>query len=93
MYDLSIPNDRPGACAKCRGTGVYRWGAVVNGQASKSGTCFSCQGTGKQSAKQIRRNRTYNRYKIAAICSSGYPDPGELAADQWAATHCPSDNM
>jgi hypothetical protein len=91
MYDLSIPNDKPGQCAKCRGTGVYSWGAVVNGKPTHTGMCFSCRGTGKQSSKQIRRNHTYNRFKIAAICASdrdpGYVDPGELAEDRWNETH------
>lgn len=67
MYDFSVPNAKPGPCAKCNGTGVYRWGATVNGRSEHSGTCFSCRGTGKQSRRQIARNRTYNRYKLAAI--------------------------
>jgi DnaJ-class molecular chaperone len=93
MYDLSQPNDKPGICCKCKGSGQYGWGASVNGKMSHSGTCFSCRGTGKQSKKQIGRNRTYNRYKVAEICrgmASGmdaardaYPDPGELAEDRW----------
>jgi hypothetical protein len=91
MYDLSQPNDAPGTCCKCKGTGIYGWGAVVNGVPSKSGTCFSCRGRGKQSTRQIRRNHTYNRFKVAAIvCSDfgcGYPDPGEVAADLWNETH------
>lgn len=67
MYDLSQPNDKPGTCCKCKGTGVYGWGASVNGKMTHSGTCFSCRGTGKQSSKQILRNRTYNKFKIATI--------------------------
>lgn len=90
MYDFSQPNDAPGTCRKCHGTGTYHWGVVDNGVPSKSGTCFSCRGTGRQSTRQIRRNHTYNRHKIAAICrgdsGGGYPDPGELAADRWNET-------
>ena len=71
MYDLSVPNVKPGVCAKCKGSGVYSWGASINGRMSRSGACFSCRGTGQQSAKQIKINVTYNRYKIAAICSGG----------------------
>lgn len=63
MYDLSQPNDIPGSCCKCQGTGRYRWGE--NG--SKSGICFSCQGTGKQTQSDIRRNQIYNKFKIAEI--------------------------
>jgi DnaJ-class molecular chaperone len=69
MFDLSVPNAKPGQCEKCSGSGVYGWGAVVNGQCEKSGPCFSCKGTGKQSVKQIKTNMAYNRYKIALICS------------------------
>jgi DnaJ-class molecular chaperone len=71
MYDLAQPNDRPGRCAKCGGTGEYRWGATVNGRSEKAGPCFSCRGTGRQDRRQIARNHCYNRYKIAAIVSGG----------------------
>lgn len=64
MYDLSVPNSKPGLCAKCRGTGQYSWGAVVNGKPTHVGPCHSCQGTGQQSARDIKRNEAYNRYKI-----------------------------
>jgi DnaJ-class molecular chaperone len=67
MYDLSQPNNKPGRCIKCKGSGVYGWGACVNGKMTNSGTCFSCRGTGKQSTRQIKRNETYNRHKIAWI--------------------------
>jgi len=65
MYDLSQPNEKPGECCKCKGTGVYHWGA--NGK--HEGTCFSCCGTGQQSKSDIGRNKTYNRYKIAELAS------------------------
>jgi DnaJ-class molecular chaperone len=67
MYDLAQPNDAPGTCCKCEGRGIYCWGAVVNGVASKSGPCFSCRGSGRQSSRQIKTNRAYNRHKVAAI--------------------------
>jgi DnaJ-class molecular chaperone len=89
MYDFSQPNDAPGTCCKCRGTGTYHWGAVVNGVPSKSGTCFSCRGTGQQSSRQIRRNRTYNRFKMRDVVGGGeyVRDPGEDTADRWNETH------
>ena len=71
MYDLAVPNDKPGVCAKCKGTGVYAWGACVNGRMSHSGPCFSCKGTGAQNVAQIRRNETYNKHKIRALAASG----------------------
>lgn len=71
MYDLAVPNAAPGRCEKCRGTGLYCWGAVVNGNAEKSGPCHSCRGTGRQSQSDIRRNYAYNTHKIAAILGGG----------------------
>jgi hypothetical protein len=71
MYDLSMPNEKPGVCCKCKGTGTYGWGASVNGKMTHSGTCYSCSGTGKQTVKDIKRNNTYNKHKIAAICAYG----------------------
>jgi DnaJ-class molecular chaperone len=67
MYDLAVPNTKPGPCAKCQGRGTYGWGAVVNGVPSKSGTCWSCKGTGRQDRRDIRRNEVYNRHKIVWI--------------------------
>ena len=67
MYDLSQPNDKPGTCCKCKGTGIYRWGASVNGKMTNTGPCWSCKGTGKQDQKQIRTNHSYNVHKIRNI--------------------------
>lgn len=67
MYDLSQPNDKPGTCIKCRGTGTYSWGTIENGKPKHSGTCFSCAGTGKQTKRDIRRNRIYNLHKIEML--------------------------
>lgn len=67
-YDLAMPAEKPGVCPKCKGSGLYRWGASINGRSANQGTCFSCQGTGKQTKRDIIRNQTYNRYKIVEIC-------------------------
>jgi len=69
MYDFSIANEKPGTCSKCNGSGEFRWGALTNGKPSKSGPCHSCRGTGMQDRKQIARNHSYNRYKIALVAS------------------------
>lgn len=69
MYDLAQPAERPGKCPKCSGSGVYRWGACVNGKMAREGKCHSCGGTGQQSRADIARNVTYNRHKIARILS------------------------
>lgn len=84
MYDLSQPNEKPGACRKCSGSGVYRWGATVNGVSQHSGECYSCRGTGKQSAKQIRRNHTYNRHKLSELVDRDFVDVDALYEAQCA---------
>ncbi len=71
MYDLAHENDKPGQCGKCRGTGQYSWGGTVNGKPAKSGECYSCRGTGRQDRRQIARNATYNRHKIARLFAAG----------------------
>ncbi len=67
MYDMAQPNAKPGKCCKCSGSGVYAWGAIVNGQPTKSGPCHSCGGTGEQTPRDIKRNVAYNRYKLSNI--------------------------
>lgn len=67
MYDFAVPNEKPGTCVKCSGSGMYRWGTIVNGRASRQGPCFSCKGTGKQEQRDIYRNVAYNRHKAARI--------------------------
>jgi hypothetical protein len=71
MYDLAIANEAPGKCSKCNGSGEYTWGGTTNGKPAKTGTCFSCRGTGEQSNRQIARNNAYNRHKINLIASYG----------------------
>ena len=88
MYDLSQPNDEPGQCTKCRGSGEYRWGAVVHGQPSKSGRCYSCAGTGRQGQADIRRNRTYNKHKIARMARAYEPDQTDTAYEDQCRDMC-----
>lgn len=66
MYDMSLPNEKPGDCGKCKGSGTYAWG--VNRQ--HSGPCHSCGGKGHQTASDIARDKAYNRYKIADLARS-----------------------
>lgn len=69
MTDLSVPNSTPGTCAKCSGSGTYRWaGRMENGVwKGKSGDCHSCRGTGEQTQRDIYRNVAYNRHKVISI--------------------------
>jgi hypothetical protein len=34
-------------CWRCNGTGIYQWGACINGKMQKSGDCFKCVGGGE----------------------------------------------
>ena len=54
MTKLLIKTDRNGTkyfsedctCWKCGGSGIYEWGAVINGHCQYSCVCYSCGGTG-----------------------------------------------
>lgn len=37
-------------CSRCNGTGVYTWGAYVNGKPTHSGQCYKCVGGGQYPA-------------------------------------------
>ena len=39
-------------CYKCGGSGIYQWGAVVNGYSQYQGVCYSCNGTGKVTIRE-----------------------------------------
>lgn len=66
MTDFAVPNAKPGKCAKCNGSGVYRWGGgTVNGKFNgHSGACHSCGGSGEQSHSDIARNKAFNRHQL-----------------------------
>jgi hypothetical protein len=52
-------------CDRCNGSGVYQWGACVNGRMSHSGACFACGGKGHQDQADFARNRVYwNHVKV-----------------------------
>ncbi len=69
MTDFSVPNTKPGKCAKCNGSGKYRWaGHTENGVwKGKEGPCHSCRGTGQQDWTQIKRNECWNRHKVVTL--------------------------
>ncbi len=68
MYDMAVPARKAGdQCPKCRGSGRYSWGAVVNGSPQHSGQCHSCGGKGYQTAADIGRDIAYNRHKLRRI--------------------------
>jgi len=65
-FFASMPKN-PGdeRCDDCSGTGTRIWGAIVNGVPTHSGVCFRCQGKGKQSLADRRRNFTYDCHRQA----------------------------
>lgn len=54
-------------CGRCSGTGLYQWGASVNGVMQKSGPCYRCQGTGKQGQEDFKRNWYYDNHRPIRI--------------------------
>lgn len=55
-------------CARCAGSGVYSWGACINGRMSHSGPCARCDGKGIMTFDDMRRGRAYDAYAIARAC-------------------------
>jgi len=51
-------------CTRCRTTGIYSWGACVNGKMSCSGTCNRCAGKGYLTFDDMCRNKAYDNYAI-----------------------------
>lgn len=51
-------------CTKCRGTGVYEWGACINGKMEHSGECYGCSGKGFQRHDDWVRNANYWRFCV-----------------------------
>lgn len=60
--ELAVPARYPSTtiqCSKCQGTGIYKWGAIVNGKATHEGICFACKGKGFQTKQDEKRNDFY----------------------------------
>tara|TARA_Y100000588_G_scaffold104422_1_gene113879 strand:- start:1194 stop:1652 length:459 start_codon:yes stop_codon:yes gene_type:complete len=70
MYEFSQPNDQPGTCGKCGGTGNWHGGPFVNGRATRTGRCHSCRGKGHQTQRDIDRNHYYNERKAANVLAA-----------------------
>ena len=46
-------------CDRCGGTGIYIWGAMINGSPQYAGTCFKCGGVGLVTETWIERTPEY----------------------------------
>jgi hypothetical protein len=60
----------PCECERCRGTGEYGWGPVVNGKVTHRGPCYRCEGKGWQGYQDFRRNRAYDEYQISCMAKA-----------------------
>jgi len=57
-------------CARCNGSGVYSWGACLNGRMEHSAPCARCNGTGQMDFDDMRRGRAYDKYAIYRACQT-----------------------
>lgn len=46
-------------CPKCGGSGLYIWGAMINGRPQYAGECWRCNGSGRVHSKWIERTPEY----------------------------------
>jgi hypothetical protein len=53
-------------CERCRESGVYQWGACVNGRMPHSAPCARCNGTGRMTFDDMRRYRCWINHAICA---------------------------
>jgi hypothetical protein len=53
-----------GTCERCRGGGIFYWGASINGRMSHSATCARCAGKGKVNNNDCRRAYVYDNHAI-----------------------------
>jgi len=52
------------SCARCKGSGIYYWGASINGHMTNSGPCARCGGNGRMTFDDMRRGKAYDNYAI-----------------------------
>lgn len=57
-------------CERCRGEGIYYWGACINGKMTHSAPCARCAGKGRMNFDDMRRSKAYDRYAIVRACQA-----------------------
>lgn len=55
-------------CERCKGTGIYSWGACINGCMSHSASCARCAGKGYMTFDDMRRGKAYDVFAIIKAC-------------------------
>lgn len=53
------------SCKRCRGTGAYITGSLNGQPTGPGGACFRCEGKGRQTIEDARRNRAYDAHYLA----------------------------
>ena len=62
--DKTLAGKKQIPCHRCNGTGIYSWGANVNGKQQHSGSCFACDGKGQQTKTDLNREYTYYSHRM-----------------------------
>ena len=58
-------------CERCNATGIYSWGACINGKMQFSGNCYQCNSTGHITPADCARNYHYACYAIRKAFNFG----------------------
>lgn len=70
------------ACDRCGGDGIYKWGAMINGERPQyAGTCYKCCGAGKVIEKWIERTPEYQAKLDAKRRAKWEAQQAEYAAE------------
>jgi hypothetical protein len=64
-HSAALVEDGYSHCENCHGSGVYRWGACINGVMTNVGPCFRCESKGYHTVADRRRNWGYDQHRRA----------------------------
>lgn len=74
-------------CTKCGGDGIYKWGEVLNGVATRQGECWRCNGSGVEPVRHRGPEvREVPRTPIVVTASDGQSFDLNVFADAVLAT-------
>ena len=62
--DKELGKDKSRKCDACNGTGIYVWGAIINGKPQHQNKCFACAGKGNQTRNDLVRQFTYYAHRM-----------------------------
>jgi hypothetical protein len=55
-------------CERCKASGIYEWGASINGKMTHSAECARCAGKGRMDFDDMRRGKAYDNHAIRRAC-------------------------